>query len=164
MNKITKITFEKLPESVEDIKNIDRTNPQLVAATVIAAFCNFEKNPDAVFEMVDFLNGPSDVSNYDRNFLRERLKGKYYKPFSFFEGSSPENDYKPTLPYTISIIEGPYAHQDEGYIGFYVKSSGADSPRPIKVRLKPSTGEWFLWGEIMLFSDIRIPKSEDPWA
>ena len=36
-------------------------------------------------------------------------------------------------------------------------------PRQIRLRTKPSTGEWFLWEQFIL-SDIRPPKSADPWA
>ncbi|WP_442872029.1 DUF6935 domain-containing protein [Blautia sp.] len=45
----------------------------------------------------------------------------------------------------------------------YVACSGADSPRPLKLRNKPSTGQWFLW-EQQLLTGIRIPKEADPWA
>jgi len=45
----------------------------------------------------------------------------------------------------------------------YVTSGGADSPRPIKLRKKPSTGQWFL-NEIQCLSDIRTPVAADPWA
>ena len=33
----------------------------------------------------------------------------------------------------------------------------------IKLRKKPSTGQWFL-NDIQCLSDIRVPASEDPWA
>ena len=42
----------------------------------------------------------------------------------------------------------------------WVKSGGADSPRQIKLRQKPSTGQWFL-NDIQCLSDIRIPTEED---
>ena len=42
-------------------------------------------------------------------------------------------------------------------------SGGADNPRPIKLRKKPSTGQWFL-NDIQCLSDIRVPVAEDPWA
>ena len=40
---------------------------------------------------------------------------------------------------------------------------GADSARQIRLRTKPSTGQWFLWEQFLL-SDIRVPVSADPWA
>ena len=45
----------------------------------------------------------------------------------------------------------------------FVKSSGADSPRQIKLRKKPSTGQWFL-NDIQCLSDIKVPANLDPWA
>jgi len=44
-----------------------------------------------------------------------------------------------------------------------MRSTGADSPRFVKMRLKPSTGEWFIEEE-MLLPDVRIPRSLDQWA
>ena len=38
------------------------------------------------------------------------------------------------------------------------------APRPVKLRQKPSTGEWFLWEYSSPLSGIRIPASQDPWA
>ena len=43
-----------------------------------------------------------------------------------------------------------------------MKSGGADSERTITVRLKPSTGCWYLNNEELL-ADIRIPAKEDEW-
>jgi hypothetical protein len=33
----------------------------------------------------------------------------------------------------------------------------------VTLRLKPSTGQWFLWDQ-MLLAGIREPKSKDAWA
>ena len=52
---------------------------------------------------------------------------------------------------------------NENWATLWVKSSGADNERQIKLRRKPSTGEWFL-NEIQCLSDVRPPASEDPWA
>ena len=113
--------------------------------------------------MLDFLKGPVEVSTYEKDFIRERLRGKYYKTFSFFEGATPENSYKPDTPYTIKVSENPYSFDNENWATLYVSSGGADNPRNIKLRKKPSTGQWFL-NDIQCLSDIRLPKSEDKWA
>lgn len=49
-------------------------------------------------------------------------------------------------------------------LAMYVTSGGADSPRGIRLRTKKSTGEWFVNSFDGLFSGIRKPKDEDPWA
>ena len=42
------------------------------------------------------------------------------------------------------------------------QSGGADDPRPVRLRKKPSTGQWFLV-DIQYLSDIRVPAAEDKW-
>jgi len=100
---------------------------------------------------------------FEKQFIKERLSGKYYKTFSYFAGATPENAYVPTKPYTIVVTETPYSYPQENYATMYVTSSGADSPRGIRLRKKPSTGQWFLV-EIQCLSDIRVPVEADPWA
>ena len=46
----------------------------------------------------------------------------------------------------------------------FLKTAGADSPRPMKLRQKASTGQWFLWDYSSILSGIRIPAAQDPWA
>ena len=99
----------------------------------------------------------------EKSFMKDRLNGKEYKVRSFFEGATPENDYTPNKPYVISVIENPYSFDNENWATLYVTSGGADNPRNIKLRKKPSTGEWFL-NDIQCLGDIRLPKSEDKWA
>ena len=98
--------------------------------------------------------------------IDERLQGKEYKPFSFFQGATPANNYTPSRPYKITVTSNPYSFttDSEGYkwCTLYVTSGGADSPRPIKLRQKKSTGEWFL-NDIQCLSDIRIPTSQSKW-
>lgn len=159
-------TFESLPKSVDELKALPEaslTSPFAVAALSVAALCSYEENKDACFEMLNLLKGPQPLTPFDYQFLRDRLGGKAYKPFSFFAGSSPANGYKPNAPYTITVSDNPYSYGDANYATLWLQSSGADSARPVKLRKKGSTGQWFLW-DIQFLSDIRIPAEEDPWA
>ena len=67
------------------------------------------------------------------------------------------------MPYAVSVASNPYSFTNENWAVMHVQSSGADSLRQIKLRKKPSTGQWFL-NEIQCLSDIRIPVEADPWA
>ena len=115
--------------------------------------------------MLDFLRGPRPLNGMDKQFIKDRFRGKEYLMRSYFAGATPENNYTPKLPYRVSISENASSRSQfgEGYLTLYVACSGADSPRPLKLRNKPSTGQWFLW-EQQLLTGIRIPKSADPWA
>lgn len=158
-----KITFNELPGSAEDLKSYDLTSPFRTAALAIAALTKYESDKDTCFAMLDYLKGPDNVSPFEKQFIRDRLAGKQYKVNSFFLGSSPENGYTPAKPYAIEVSDNPYSYPQADRATLYVQSSGADSPRPITLRKKPSTGQWFLV-EIQCLADIRVPVADDPWA
>ena len=159
MNKT--FTFGSVPSSASEIRV--PSDPFETAALTVLVLCNYKNNVAATIDMLNVLKGPQPMSQYEIQFLKERLAGKEYKPYSFFAGSSPENGYTPASPLRITVEDNPYSYQDQNYATLHIKSSGADSLRQVKLRCKPSTGEWFLW-ENMLLSDIRIPVADDPWA
>ena len=159
-------SFSALPMSLDDLKALPEASLDSAfktTALTVLGWCRYETDPSAALEMLDFLKGPEQVSTYEKQFIAERLKGKGYKARSFLAGATPENGYQPTTPYTITVSENPYSFDNENWATLYVTSSGADDPRPIKLRKKPSTGQWFL-NDIQCLSDIRVPVAEDPWA
>ena len=155
--------FETLPQTLDELKAYSLKTPFETAALAIAVLYHFENDMEHAFTLLNYLKGPSPMSIFERDFIKERLKQKGYKIKAFFEGSSPENNYQPTTPYTIHIYETPYSKVDAHWMTLYVKSSGADSLRGIKLRQKPSSGQWFL-NELQCLSDIRLPLEEDTWA
>ncbi|NMA50185.1 MAG: hypothetical protein GX947_10560 [Tissierellia bacterium] len=165
-NKIWKVAFKELPTSVSMLKALPEANlkePHFAAALLIPALCMWPKDQKVAIDMINFLKGPQGLSTRDIQFINERFRGKEYLPYSYFEGSSPANGYKASIPYTVTISTVPSSFDEEGYAKLYLKSSGADSPRPVQVRKKDSSGEWFLWDQ-MLLSEIRVPVSSDAWA
>jgi len=165
-NRTESFTFASLPNNLAELQALKEASLDSAfktTALTIVALCSYEKNPEGCIEMLNFLKGPEDLSTHEKDFIKERLNGKFYKTFSFFEGATPENSYTPNVPYIIKVSENPYSFDEENWATLYVKSSGADNPRPIKLRKKPSTGQWFL-NDIQCLSDIRIPVKDDPWA
>ncbi|HHX59669.1 MAG TPA: hypothetical protein GX707_02855 [Epulopiscium sp.] len=165
-NQSWQIAFGELPKTLDMFRALPQANLQeahYAAALLIPALCLWPANENEAVNIINFLKGPQGLSIREIQFIKERLQGKAYLPFSYFEGSTPENGYKPIRPYTVTISTVPTSFDEDGYAKFYLKSSGADSPRPVQLRQKPSSGEWFLWDQ-MLLSQIRTPISEDPWA
>ena len=167
-NKTYTVVFPQLPVNLAQMQAMPEaslTQPEHTAALAIAALCMYPVDKDAALQMLEFLQGPRGVTPYDKQFLADRFRDKDYVPRSYFAGATPQNNYEPSAPYTITLFENPYSRNNinEGYLTLHVNSSGADSPRQIKLRNKPSTGQWFLWEQFLL-SDIRQPANADPWA
>lgn len=165
-NHSENFVFTQLPQNLQQLKALPEarlSTPFQTAALAIGALGCFEQDPETAFAMLDFLKGPAPTTPFEKQFIRERLRGKQYKVRSFFAGATPENGYQPTEPYTITVSENPYSYPEENWATLYVTSGGADNPRPIKLRKKPSTGQWFL-NELQCLADIRVPVAEDPWA
>ncbi len=165
-NHTEKFTFKTLPTSVAELQALPEASLDSAfktAALTLAALCHYEQDPDATIAMLNFLKGPAEVTPYEKQFIKERLTDKFYIPRSYFQGATPQNSYQPTTPYTIAVEENPDSFDNENWATLYVRSGGADHPRGIKLRKKPSTGQWFL-NDIQCLSDIRLPAEKDPWA
>ena len=165
-NHTEKFTFSALPADVDELKALPEAKLDTAfkaTALTILALNRYEADPDAAIRMLNFLKGPEEFGGKEQSFLKDRLSGKGYKARSFLGGAIPENNYTPSTPYTVTVSENPYSFDEENWATLYVTSGGADNPRPIKLRKKPSTGEWFL-NDIQCLSDVRLPVAEDKWA
>lgn len=164
-NKKETIVFSSLPTSLEEFKALPQagmSTPFETAALTVLAFCYYPQNKDLSLQMVDFLKGPRPLSGVEKSFIADRFRDSDYVPRSYFEGSTPQNDYTPSEPYTIVVSESPYSYQNENYATLYITSGGADSPRSVQMR-KAKDGKWYLWEQFILVG-IRQPDSVDPWA
>jgi hypothetical protein len=165
-NHSESFSFDSLPTNLAELKALPEASLDSAFKTValcIAVLCNYEKDVNATWEMLDFLKGPESVNEKEKTFIKDRLSGKQYKTLSFFKGATPENGYAPSVPYSITVSENPYSFDEENWATLYVTSGGADAPRPVKLRRKPSTNQWFI-NDIQCLADIRIPTQQDAWA
>ena len=161
------ITFPKLPETLAELQALPeagRKTPADAAALAVAALCLYPRDKETCIQMLNWLRGPRPLSEMDKQFLRDRfMDGKDYVPRSYFTGAKPENNYTPGSPLTLVFKDRASQPVEKEYRILEIRSGGADSPRSVTLRLKPSTGEWFLW-EQMLLAGIRVPVSQDEWA
>ena len=158
-------TFAELPESLAQLQALPEavlTSPFQTAALTVCALCAYGAEPAVGIEMLNWLKGPRPLTNYELSFLKDRFREGIHVPFSYFAGATPENDYIPASPLTITIEAGPYADANPGYKKLHIRSGGADNPREIVLRQKDN-GQWLLWDQLLMVG-IRKSKSEDPWA
>ena len=166
-NKSKTYSFEALPQTVDELKALPEaalTDVYAVAALSLLALTRFEADRDASIAMLNFLKGPDPMTPMAIQQISDRfMDGKFYKVNSFFEGATPANNYTPSQPYKVKVSSTPYSFETENWAVLYLHSGGSDSPRPVKLRKKPSTGQWFLV-EIQYLGDIRTPPTADKWA
>lgn len=158
-------TFASLPESLSQMQALPEAalqTPFQAAALTVCALCVYAAAPQIGTEMLNFLKGPRPLSNMEISFLNDRFRDGHHVPFSYFQGATPENDYTPAQPFTLTIEAGPYADANPGYKKLHIRSGGADHPREIVLRQK-GDGQWCLWEQFLMVG-IRQPKSADPWA
>ena len=159
--------FQSLPESLTQMQALPEAalkDPFQTAALTVCALCVYAADRDIGIEMLNWLRGPRPLSNMDISFLDDRFRdGKTYVPFSYFKGATPDNDYTPDEPFTLTIFTNPYSDDNPGYMKVFLESGGADNPREIVLRQRGSDGKWFLWEQFVLVG-IRDPKSANPWA
>lgn len=160
----------EMPHNVDALKALpggDLKDPFKVAAMTVAALCEFSIDRDSSVAMLNYLRGPRPLSPMDIAFIKDRfMDGVDYVSRSYLTGAVVDNDYTPSVPYTVHVLEMVHSkdNYDQGYYRLFFRSGGADNERYIDLRHKPSTDEWFLWEFGGLLVGIRTPKSQDPWA
>ena len=161
-------SFDALPTTVAELKTLPeaaQADPFATAALAVLAACAYHgASPEACYDLFDELRGPAGaLTPFARQFLRDRLAEYPYVPLSFLEGATPDNDYASARPYRVTVFDGPYSYQNDGYAALWLRSSGADTERPVTLRLAKD-GRWYLWGDITFLSQVRPPESSNPWA
>ena len=160
------VTLNRLPASAAEFSAMPQMNLSLPENTCAMFLCALElyiANKDEGVEAMNLLRGPRPMLPYDVQFLRDRLRDKKYLPKAYFNGATPQNGYVPSVPYVLNVLPDPRPQDiPDGYLRVFLRTAGADSPRPIKLRQKG--GNWYLWEYSSILSGIRIPAAEDPWA
>lgn len=160
------VKFNSTPATLAEFSALPQTDlsrPENTCAMLLLALNLYVKDKDAGIEAVNLLRGPRPLSVYEIQFLRDRLRDKVYLPLAYFDGATPQNNYTPTTPLTLQVFEDPVPqYTEEGYLRLFLKTAGADSPRPVTLRRKGEN--WYLWEYSSILSGIRIPVKDDPWA
>ena len=161
-----KMTVSSVPTTSEEFSALpqnDLSKPENTCVMFLLALALYLKDSDAGVAALNTLRGPRPLSNYDIQFLRDRLCGKSYLPLAYFGGATPANNYVPSTPLTLEVIAySRPKYIEEVYLRLFLKTAGADSPRPIKLRQKGDF--WYLWEYSSILSGIRIPSEADAWT
>ncbi|MDO4842069.1 MAG: hypothetical protein Q3982_05275, partial [Phoenicibacter congonensis] len=113
-------TFAVLPESLAELQALPEANldtPYKTAALTVLALCVYAADKTIRTEMLNWLRGPRPLNGQEISFLNDRFRdGKTYLPFTYFAGSTPDNNYTPTQPYTITVESKYVSAEEAGYM------------------------------------------------
>jgi hypothetical protein len=162
--------FDKIPTTVEELKALpggDMKDPFASVAMTVLALNMYYTDKEAGIAAFDYVMGPGELANLQIQGIDSSIQQNGpYVPISYFEGAKPENNYTPSKPYTIKVYEFATSKDiyDQGYYRLFVKSGGGDSERPVRLRHKPSTDEWFANEFSSLYLGIKKAQKDDEWA
>ena len=164
------LKYDKLIDSLGELKQVDRTSPFNVVGAFINILNTYDLSDDSKFmELFKYLVGEfQNVTPIMRQNIKDRMSQNNKAHFignSYFIGATPGNDYKPSVPFEIEITKDENTKLEDGFVRLFLKSGGADNLRPIIVRLAKD-GNYYVWSDSFmgLLAVIRTPESLNPWA
>ena len=163
------LKYDKLTTSIEDLKELDRTNPYNVVGAFIQTIIEYDpKNSKDFYEKLQFLVGEQqELTEVMKQNIKDRMLQNDKYPYigkSYFKGATPENDYTPQEPYELEIKNNIYVDSEAGFQKLMLKSGGADSERSIMLRVAKDN-KYYIWSDSFmgLLMDIKQPESTNPW-
>ncbi|WP_051296376.1 DUF6935 domain-containing protein [Eisenibacter elegans] len=164
--------IKQLPNSTEAFKTLRdqvATTPQGGAQMFLIALKVYVENPELGEQLLvmavdmERLSSGNTYQGYalgtsDGSLLRRQLEQHPHLPNSYFKGSSPQNGYQVKTPLDIECSSNPYSgDMAQGNFKVFVRSSGADSPRPLQMK-RNDKGIWKVaeWSSVLV--GIRQPE------
>ncbi len=154
-----KIKIDTIPESIEDYLELRESlgqTPEGAAALFVVAMIRYGQDPvvGMHFFTVILVNDsaqirPTSKGGYkgfepsaSAQYLIKRIDNNAHVGHSYVSGTSPANGYQiGSFPVEVETSRNNYSQQNDGAIRLFVRSSGADSPRPLTLK-KNSQGIW----------------------
>lgn len=172
-----RVIFDKLPETADELKAIDRSgeNGKYAAmALVFAVIKNWTpEKKDACNSMLEvLLNSPTCgivFNNFGKEFVRDRMMQNNKYPYlgnAYFDGATPENAYTPSEPPSVTLEEYVYNLPPSTMYGpsltierVVTRFAGADTERYVDLYMDPADGNWYVWSDTYksLLADIKAP-------
>lgn len=148
------IVINRIPHTITkflELRNQVAHTPQGAAIMMLVAMRIYQQYPIEGMKCLTaacttpLIVPSTGAGNYDGyvmgniSELKRKLTDYAYLPYIYYEGAGPSNGYKPNgPPYTVDFMVNMYSYisSTDGSlrIKVYVKTEGADSPRPVTVR------------------------------
>lgn len=160
------------PEKLKELRDQVATTPLGGAAMFVVSMLTYAKDPKLgsqfFAEVIDSKSleaskaddsyGGFRPSGTDWGLLKQLLKDKPYTASCYVQGTSPEGKYAlPSGSIKIRITTNQFSVINDTTIKVFVACSGADTARPITVKLD-AAGLWKATEWSSLYVAIRAPK------
>lgn len=144
------IAIDRIPSTLAEFTGLQAAlpgSPEGAAAAFIVALLVYSRDSvvgeaclAAAVHHSRLSAGGERLRQMDLALIRTQVYGKPQLVQSYFRGTSPAQGYKlPAFPLGLEFSTNPYSGSaEEGEVKLFVPSSGADSPRPLRVRLDES--------------------------
>ena len=161
--RITRAEFSTLPTTLADLlisPYNDLRTPINGAALFVVALNVYNNNRDEAIAMINYLRGSNpmpaeDVRSLDLSLIKHNSKNRLTR--SYFDGANRQNDFVPSEPFTVVVVDNPYTYlaTNSGakeYAHLFIQCGGTENPRSLT--LKNDNGLWYLWEYSSLLEDI----------
>jgi hypothetical protein len=170
------IKIEKIPTNIEEfveLRNLTATTPEGGAAMFLLAMKIYDDNAElgkkcfvVAVDQGSLTEGDTykgfSLLKSDLQLIESQLAKDINIPNSYIKSSSVNNSYKVTLPYEYEFSRNSYSGTDkEGAVKVFVKCSGADSARPMSLKINDK-GLWkvTVWSSVLV-GIKKVPVSDD---
>lgn len=167
------VTVKAMPKTNEEfvkLRNSTATTPEGGAAMFVLAMMAWEKDKDLgepyftiALDKSQLKKGKGYKGYAPGNsamFLIKRIDGKKVFSKSYIAGTSHKKGYATKAPFKIKFMRNKYSKLSNGDIKVFVYCTGADSPRPCRLR-KNNRGLWKVVEFSSLVVGMRKPPSKD---
>lgn len=175
-NKTYSCTVKAIPQNLEEftaIRDEIANTPEGGVVAYILALHLYIQNPEegtkAIIVAMDracLIPSASnnsykgfEVGKSDMSLMQSQLSKSPYLPASYIPSTTPQNAYTPSEPpYEFHLMSNKYSgNADEGKIKIFIPSSGADTPRPVVVKVN-NRGIWKVDNFSSIVVGIRKPE------
>lgn len=169
------ISIEEIPTDLDqflELRDEIAQTPQGGAAMFVVSMLLYEQDPElgmkAFTISLDRQKLYKDNNGYkgympDRTFqnnVKSYFAPRMYIGRSYILGTSPEKGYRlAESPHNMQFSTNIHSEQPDGSMRVFIKSSGADSPRPVTLK-KNNRGIWKVSNYSSLFMGMRSPKAD----
>lgn len=171
------VRFDRLPMTIEDflvLRESHGQDPSGATALFVAALIRYSQNQaDGLPMLVSILVNDNTLMQTaaanrgyrgfdltaNTRFLIDRILPAPWIALSYVQGTSPQQQYRlPEAPYHFRLSRNPYSQISPDEVRIFIESSGADSPRPLRLK-RNAAGLWKVAEFSSLVVGVRQPAT-----